>query len=266
MNIVDSIKLSDLEQIAKANKYRLVKLVDSQGRQVVYQNQPTAAAFKNKLHEIKERAQVLPNDSVYYIIFKNALAGEEWAYRFIKGNPVTILQQQQPTLSQPASPMIDYNAISAKDSEIAALKNQIEQLKLQFMYEAKLNEMNAKLEALSEKKEEKNSFIGFAETVLPTVMPVIQELMTIQKMKAQAELAKSGIKTTEPAKPKLAPVGSAAYNAMIEKLLQLDEETFNAKIAQLAAIDQNYAAQVYSDCTEETEADSTEEQQTDETE
>jgi hypothetical protein len=53
---------------------------------------------------------------------------------------------------------------------------------------------------------------------------------------------------------------------MIEKLLQLDEETFNAKIAQLAAIDQNYAAQVYSDCTEETEADSTEEKQPDETE
>jgi len=264
MNIVDSIKLSDLEQIAKANKYRLVKLVDSQGRQVVYQNQPTAAAFKNKLHEIKERAQVLPNDSVYYIIFKNALAGEEWAYRFIKGNPVTILQQQQPTLSQPASPMIDYNAISAKDSEIAALKNQIEQLKLQFMYEAKLNEMNAKLEALSEKKEEKNSFIGFAETVLPTVMPVIQELMTIQKMKAQAELAKSGIKTAEPAKPKLPAVDSEAYNNMLDRLSQLSEQEFNAQIAQLAAIDQAYASRVYNDCTID-EAETTE-ATTDETE
>jgi hypothetical protein len=258
MNIVDSIKLADLEQTAKANKYRLVKLVDSQGRQVVYQNQPTAAAFKSKLHEIKERAQVLPNDSVYYIIFKNALAGEEWAYRFIKGNPVTILQQQQPTLAQAPPVSMDYNALSAKDSEIAALKNQIEQLKLQFMYEAKLNEMNAKLEALSEKKEEKNTFLGFAETVLPTFMPVLQEIVTIQKMKAQAQLAKAGVKTAEPVKPKLPAPDSEAYNNMLDKLSQLSEDEFNAQIAQLAAINQDYASRVYNDCTidesEQTEA------------
>jgi hypothetical protein len=264
MNIVDSIKLSDIEQIAKANKYRLVKLADSQGRQVVYQNQPTAAAFKAKLQEIKERAQVLPNDCVYYVIFKNALAGEEWAYRFVKGNPVTILQQQQSTLSQPAAPIMDYNALSTKDSEIAALKNQIEQLKLQFMYEAKLNELNAKLDTMSEKKEEKNQLLGFAETVLPNFLPILDRYMSIKEVEARAKLAAAGGKATEPVKPKLAPIGSEAYNNMLEKLLQLDEESFNAKLAQLAAIDQNYAAQVYNDCTEETEEE--EQQQPDETE
>jgi hypothetical protein len=244
MNIVDSLQLKDLEQVAKANKYKLVKLVDSQGRQVVYQNQPTATAFKQKLTEIKERAQVLPNDSVYYIVFKNAIAGEEWAYRYIKGNPVTILQQQQPTLAQ-AAPAVDYSALSNKDQEIAALKNQIEQLKLQFMYEAKLNEMNAKLEALSEKKEEKNVFLGFAETVIPTLLPAFQEWINLRKFEAQAKMSAAGVKPPAEKKPNLPQIGSAQYESMLDKLSELSEDDFNKQIAQLASIDQDYAAQVY---------------------
>lgn len=248
MNIVDTIKLNELESVANANKYRLVKLLDSAGRIIVHQNQPTTAAFKSKLQEIKTRVNVLPSDSVYMIVFKNTPRGEEWAYKFTKGNPVTIMQQTQPLAQSAAT--FNYDAIAAKDAEISALKNQIEQLKLQFMYESKLSEMNAKIQELSERKEEKSQLVGFAETVLPTFMPVLQEYMSIRKMEAQAKLNAGGQPNVQ-RKPKLPEKRTAQYEQMIDNLCAMEETQFNEQIAQLANIDQNYAAQVYNDCTEE---------------
>jgi hypothetical protein len=64
-------------------------------------------------------------------------------------------------------------------------------------------------------------------------------------------MSAAGIKPPTEKKPKLPQIGSAQYEAMLDKLSELSEDDFNKQIAQLASIDQAYAGQVYEALTAE---------------
>jgi len=149
-NCIDTIKIDDLQNVAKANAYKYVRMEDAGGRVLVYQNATGDKLLNEKIKEIQRRSQVIPGDAVYYIIFKNRATGEDWAYKYIKGNPVTITHIA-PMQERAA---VDFNALENKNAEIARLQNEIDRLKLQMIYENDLNNLRAEIKSMSESKPE----------------------------------------------------------------------------------------------------------------
>jgi len=263
-NVVDHIKLEDLEQVRKANNYKYIRLEDSAGRTLVYQNVSGDKGLRERIAEIKQRAQVLPNDAIYYVIFKNNTRGEDWAYKYCKGNPTQIQQVAPQVMSESARVYPDYSEkLASKEAEIARLNTQLETLKLQFAYESKLNQLEAQLAQLAEPKEsEKPALFGFAEMIIPQALPLFERYLDVREKEAQAKLGQ----TPAPAPKKLAlpQPGSEAYESLLNDLSQLEEEAFNARIAQLAKINSTYAERVYNELTEEETAESEETTETNE--
>ena len=251
-NLVDSIKLEDLDQVRKANNYKYIRLEDSSGRTLVYQNVSGDKGLRERITEIKQRAQVLPNDSIYYVIFKNNTRGEDWAYKFAKGNP-TQIQQAPQVMSESARVYPDYSEkLANKDAEISRLNNQLENLKLQFAYESKLSQLEAQISQLAEPKEpEKNPLLGFAEMIIPQTLPLVERWLDVRDREAQAKL---GAPAPAPAKKMTLPApGSEQYERMLDDLSQLEEESLYERIRQIRKIDPLYAERVYNELTEEIE-------------
>jgi hypothetical protein len=197
--------------------------------------------------------QVVPDNSIYYIILKNTTHGEEWAYKYIKGNPVQIINTAPApvAMSEPTQYANYADKVSEQAAEIARLKNEIDNLKLSFMYESKLAEMNAKIAQLSEPREpEKNVIQGFAENILPTFIPLFEKYLDVRQLEAQnkvvtPQLSEQKTNTAQ----QLPAVGSEQYNKMIARLEELNEDEFNARINYLRSIDTNYAETVLDEFT-----------------
>jgi len=263
-NVVDHIKLEDLDQVRKANNYKYIRLEDSAGRTLVYQNVSGDKGLRERIIEIKQRAQVLPNDAIYYVIFKNNTRGEDWAYKYCKGNPTQLQQVAPQVMSESARVYPDYSEkLASKEAEIARLNTQLETLKLQFAYESKLNQLEAQLAQLAEPKEsEKPALFGFAEMIIPQALPLFERYLDVREKEA---LAKTYSAAPAPAKKLALPQpGSEAYESLLNDLSQLEEEAFNARIAQLAKINSTYAERVYNELTEEETAESEETTETNE--
>jgi len=254
-NVIEQIKPDDLPSIAKSNNYKFVRMEDAAGRVLVYQNATGDKCLTDKLKEIKQRFTVVPADAVYYVIFKNKTNGEDWAYKYVKGNPVQIQQVQ---MQEPRN--IDYNILSSKDAEIADLRGQLDRLKLQMIYENDLNNLRQEVKQLSQPQEpQKSAILGFAENVLPQFMPLLTEYLEIRKLEAQA---KANVLT--PTRPviKLPVPGSPEFIAYCEKLASLDDEQLDAQLTKIEKINSTYADAIrtilFTD-EEETETDQTDE-------
>ena len=263
-NVVDHIKLEDLDQVRKANNYKYIRLEDSAGRTLVYQNVSGDKGLRERIAEIKQRAQVLPNDAIYYVIFKNNTRGEDWAYKYCKGNPTQLQQVAPQVMSESTRVYPDYSEkLASKEAEIARLNTQLETLKLQFAYESKLNQLEAQIAQLSEPKEsQKPALFGFAEMIIPQALPLFERYLDVREKEAQAKLGQTP--APAPAKKLALPQpGSEAYERLLNDLSELDEDDFYGRIAELASINPDYAKRVYNELTEE-ESEPTEETPTNE--
>jgi hypothetical protein len=254
---LDTIQPEQIDGLIKAHNYKFISLQDSAARALVPYNTGGKDALKNRVTEIKQRLQVVPDNSIYYLLLKNGVKGEEWAYKIIKGNPIQIINTAPApsSMSEPTQYANYADKVSEQAAEIARLKNEIDNLKLSFMYESKLAEMNAKIAQLSEPREpEKNVFQGFAENILPTFIPLFEKYLDVRQLEAQnkiatPQLSEQKTNTTQ----QLPAVGSAQYNRMIDRLGELSDDEFNTRINYLAAIDQNYADTVLNEFTTDDE-------------
>ena len=257
---LDTIQPEQIDGLIKAHNYKFISLQDSAARALVPYNTGGKDALKNRVTEIKQRLQVVPDNSIYYLLLKNGVKGEEWAYKIIKGNPVQIINTAPASSSMSETTQYANYAdkVSEQAAEIARLKNEIDNLKLSFMYESKLAEMNAKIAQLSEPREpEKNVFQGFAENILPTFIPLFEKYLDVRQLEAQNKFSTPQLSEKANTAQQLPAVGSAQYSRMIDKLSELSDEEFNARINYLASIDQNYADTVLSEFTTDDEQQTT---------
>jgi len=254
---LDTIQPEQIDGLIKSHNYRYVSLRDSAGRVLIPNNQSGQSALKNRVLEVKQRLQVVPDNSIYYIILKNTTHGEEWAYKYIKGNPVQIINTAPApsSMSEPTQYANYADKVSEQAAEIARLKNEIDNLKLSFMYESKLAEMNAKIAQLSEPREpEKNVFQGFAENILPTFIPLFEKYLDVRQLEAQNKIATPQLSEQKTNTAQQLPaVGSEQYNRMVDRLGELSDDEFNTRINYLASIDQNYADTVLNEFTTDDE-------------
>ena len=253
---LDTIQPEQIDGLIKSHNYRYVSLRDSAGRVLIPNNQSGQSALKNRVLEVKQRLQVVPDNSIYYIILKNTTHGEEWAYKYIKGNPVQIINTAPApsSMSEPTQYANYADKVSEQAAEIARLKNEIDNLKLSFMYESKLAEMNAKIAQLSEPREpEKNVLQGFAENILPTFIPLFEKYLDVRQLEAQTKIATPQLSEKANTAQQLPAVGSEQYNRMVDRLGQLSDDEFNTRINYLASIDQNYADTVLNEFTTDDE-------------
>lgn len=239
-NTIDTLKIDDLQNVAKANAYKYVRMEDAGGRVLVYQNATGDKLLNEKIKEIQRRAQVIPGDAVYYVIFKNRATGEDWAYKYIKGNPVTITHVA-PMQERAA---IDYNALENKNAEIARLQNEIDRMKLQMIYENDLNNLRNEIKTMNEQKPpEKNPILGFAETILPQFMPLLTEYLEVRKLEAQAKANGAPKPRRQPLAPapRLPLAGTPEFLAMCERLNNLSDEQLDTELAKIEAVNATYA-------------------------
>jgi len=238
-NVIETVKPDELVNIAKSNNYKFARMEDSSGRVLVYQNPTGDKLLLQKIKEIQQRAGVVPSDAIYYVIFKNKANGEDWAYKYIKGNPVQI-QQVQPMQERGAS--IDYNLYASKDAEIADLRGQLDRLKLQMIYENDLNNLRQEVKQLSQPREpEKSPILGFAENVLPQFMPLLTEYLEIRKLEAQAKVNGTPAQPRRNNAPKLPIPGTPQFIAYCEALNNLSDEELDAKLTAIENINPPYA-------------------------
>lgn len=259
---LDTIQPEQIDGLIKSHNYRYVSLRDSAGRVLIPNNQSGQSALKNRVLEVKQRLQVVPDNSIYYIILKNTTHGEEWAYKYIKGNPVQIINSAPApvAMSEPTQYANYADKLSELAAENARLKNEIDNLKLSFMYESKLAEMNAKIAQLSEPREpEKNVLQGFAENILPTFIPLFEKYLDVRQLEAQQKkiVTPQASKQRSITAQELPPVGSEQYNKMIAHLEEVSDAEFNTRINYLASIDQEYAKNVLSEFTTDDEQEQT---------
>lgn len=260
-NCIDNIKIDDLQNVAKANAYKYVRMEDAGGRVLVYQNATGDKLLNEKIKEIQRRSQVIPGDAVYYIIFKNRSTGEDWAYKYIKGNPVTVTHVAP--MQERAS--IDYNALENKNVEIARLQNEIERMKLQMIYENDLNNLRNEIKTMSEQQPpEKNPILGFAETILPQFMPLLTEYLEVRKLEAQAKANGATKPRRQPLTPapRLPMVGTPEFIQFCERLNNLSDEQLDNELAKIDAVNSTYANAIREilftdENTEENEPDNT---------
>jgi len=127
---LDTIQPEQIDGLIKSHNYRYISLRDSAGRVLIPNNQSGQSALKNRVLEVKQRLQVVPDNSIYYIILKNTTHGEEWAYKYIKGNPVQIINTAPaPVAMSEQTQYANYaDKVSEQAAEIARLKNEIDNL------------------------------------------------------------------------------------------------------------------------------------------
>jgi hypothetical protein len=248
----DTIQPEQIDGLIKAHNYKFITLQDSAGRALVPYNSGGKDALKNRVLEVKQRLQVVPDNNIYFLLFKNGVKGEEWAYKIIKGNPVQIINTAPAPVAMSEQTQYAYaDKVSEQAAEIARLKNEIDNLKLSFMYESKLAEMNAKIAQLSEPREpEKNVLQGFAENILPTFIPLFEKYLDVRQLEAQNKIVTPQLSEQKTNTAQQLPaVGSEQYNKMIARLEELNEDEFNARINYLRSIDTNYAETVLDEFT-----------------
>ena len=198
--------VENLERIAADNDFKLAKLIDRNGVQLVPYNSPKVT-FKDKLKQIQKRLKAVP-EGIYTVVFKNGpgAAYGEHLYTIKIGNPVlnenagqpgqTVIYQQQPQES-----VRGWNEALTDKQLIAELKAKVAAL------EAEKKQLSDELESEPDPENMSEGAGGFwtgMEKVLPTFMPMLEEGINLLKGKQDLErrrldLAEKGINTYQPA-------------------------------------------------------------------
>lgn len=174
---------NDIEKIISDNQYKYLELISRNKKYGGYNATPKD--LKNKINQVKKFLDNLPDD-IYFINFKISPRGDVFTYQFIKGNPPTL---QENTNNNTPAPIIYNNPLEKfqtldewkrQEKKISELEKELELYKFKEGIKNSLNESG-------DQNNTKNAFIGFAETVLPSVMPVLDKFFTLQEKKLNIE-------------------------------------------------------------------------------
>lgn len=167
-----NIKPSEIERIIKDFQYKYIELQGSDGRKLAHYN-PTPSKLNAKVKDIKELLNKQP-DGLYYLNFKISPKGDVFQYIYNKGN--VILQEAAPVMNVMQSPIQTLEKFQTlqewkrQEQEISDLKQKIAML-----------EMEKSMTPLAEPEQpEKNAILGFAETVLPMFLPIVDKYMSMK--------------------------------------------------------------------------------------
>lgn len=204
--ILKEYTVKDIEKFLP--DYRLIKIEDVNGREIVNYNNPSTDIKKHFAHALKRfNSDLIPDDYYYFCLSLTARKAKD-PDKFLvkKGNPT----QDQPnkSIQQPQTTKNDLITVSAAldyITQIANLKNDVTRLELENKQlreecaelSAELEEMEEKGEGLSENKA--NSTVEYLKETAPGLMAIADRFFEIQDKKLSLENRKLdlGYKPTE---------------------------------------------------------------------
>jgi len=163
-----------IDKIIVDNQYKYLELTSRTKKYGGYNATPKD--LKAKIAQVKKFLQNLPDD-LYIINFKISPRGDTFPYEYIKGKPI-ISEAQTP--GPQIIPIYQNNL--EKFQTLEEWKKQ-ERLINDLQKELELLKFKDQLKStLSENQEApKNNLIGFAETILPNVMPVLDKFFELRE-------------------------------------------------------------------------------------
>jgi hypothetical protein len=163
-----------IDKIIADNQYKYLELTSRTKKYGGYNATPKD--LKAKIAQVKKFLQNLPDD-LYIINFKISPRGDTFPYEYIKGKPIL---NESPTPSPQIIPIYQNNL--EKFQTLEEWKKQ-ERLINDLQKELELLKFKDQLKStLSENQEApKNNLIGFAETILPNVMPVLDKFFELRE-------------------------------------------------------------------------------------
>ena len=163
-----------IDKIIADNQYKYLELTSRTKKYGGYNATPKD--LKAKITQVKKFLQNLPDD-LYIINFKISPRGDTFPYEYIKGKPIL---SEGPTPSPQIIPIYQNNL--EKFQTLEEWKKQ-ERLINDLQKELELLKFKDQLKStLSENQEApKNNLIGFAETILPNVMPVLDKFFELRE-------------------------------------------------------------------------------------
>ena len=163
-----------IDKIIADNQYKYLELTSRTKKYGGYNATPKD--LKAKITQVKKFLQNLPDD-LYIINFKISPRGDTFPYEYIKGKPI-ISEAQTP--GPQIIPIYQNNL--EKFQTLEEWKKQ-ERLINDLQKELELLKFKDQLKStLSENQEApKNNLIGFAETILPNVMPVLDKFFELRE-------------------------------------------------------------------------------------
>lgn len=163
-----------IDKIISDNQYKYLELTSRTKKYGGYNATPKD--LKAKIAQVKKFLQNLPDD-LYIINFKISPRGDTFPYEYIKGKPILSEAQTPGTQIIPI-----YQNNLEKFQTLEEWKKQ-ERLINDLQKELELLKFKDQLKStLSENQEApKNNLIGFAETILPNVMPVLDKFFELRE-------------------------------------------------------------------------------------
>lgn len=220
----------EIEQVLKTGQYKYLELIANGKKYGGYNRTPKE--LKTKVESIKKFIETLP-DGIYTLNFKISPSGDIFTYPYSKGNlseSITpIMYQQTPPAAIPLEKFQTLDEWKKQEQKISDLERELAILKI-------TNELK---QPLAEQEPEKNIFLGFAENILPSFMPVLDKYFMIKERelaikekngttpKPQQQATKKVIKTTPGQNNAFRPVpeiGAPAFINYINYFLNLDED------------------------------------------
>jgi len=217
---------NEIDQVIKSGQYKYIELIAA-GKKYGGYNQ-TPAKLKAKIESIKKFLETF-GAGIYTLNFKINPGGDVFTYNYYKGNfsednitPAPVYQAIP--ITPPLEKFQTLDEWKKQEQRINELEQQLAILKI-------TNELKQPMAEPAEP--EKNIFLGFAENILPSFMPVIDKYFTIKDRElAIKEQRNNQIKTTKvkaPIKIKtnnyrpVPEIGAPEFINYINYFLQLDE-------------------------------------------
>lgn len=192
--ILKEYTIKDIEKYLP--NYRLIKIEDVNGREIVNYNNPSTDIKKHFQQALKRfNSDLIPDDYYYFCLSLTARKAKD-PDKFLvkKGNP----QQDQPTKNiqpvQTKNDLISINAALDYITQIANLKNDVTRLELENkQLKEECAELSAELEELEAEKGEglsenkNNSTVDYLKETAPTVLASLDRYFELQERKIQLE-------------------------------------------------------------------------------
>jgi hypothetical protein len=181
-----------IDKIIQDNQYKYLELISRSKKYGGYNATPKD--LKSKIQQVKKFLENLPDD-LYILNFKISPRGDVFPYEYIKGKPIL---SEAPAAPASIIPIYQNNLEKfqtldewkKQEKLIHELQKELELLKFKDQLKSTLSENN--------QEQPKNNLIGFAETILPNVMPVIDKFFELRERELTI---KEKLANKQPAKP-----------------------------------------------------------------
>ena len=226
-----------IEQIIQDNQYKYLELISRTKKYGGYNATPKD--LKAKIIQVKKFLNNLPDD-LYILNFKISPRGDVFPYEYIKGKPV--LSESQGTTPAQIIPIYQNNLEKfqtldewkKQEKLIHELQKELELLKFKDQLKSTLSE--------NSQEQPKNNLIGFAETILPNVMPVIDKFFELRER--ELNIKEQALNKPKPApkivktKPsiKVPDPGAPGYDEYLQMFELLPDESASFELIKLKKI------------------------------